>query len=90
MYLGDMMFRAKAKRDFDPDSRTYSDRWVYGYYVCLDDSIHRIYSGYAEFDCTEVYPDCEDIDPTTLQILVDFDGKTYNYISVSKCSVVQE
>lgn len=31
--------------------------WVYGYYVCLNEKEHRIYTGYAETDCGDYYPD---------------------------------
>lgn len=40
--------------------------WRYGYYVCLNDKEHRIYSGYAETDCGDYYPDFWKVDPETV------------------------
>lgn len=44
--------------------------WVEGYYVRLHDSkgheSHRIYTGYAETDCGDFYPDWFEVDPATV------------------------
>ena len=40
--------------------------WVCGYYVCLNGRAHRIYSGYAETDCGNYYPDCHLVVPKTV------------------------
>ena len=40
--------------------------WVEGFYVCLNGTEHRIYSGYAETDCGDFYPDWSKIDSITL------------------------
>lgn len=43
-----------------------SGEWVSGYYVRLNGTEHRIYTGYAETDCGEYFPDCYTIDPNTI------------------------
>lgn len=40
--------------------------WVKGFYVCLNGNEHRIYSGYAETDCGDYYPDWFKVDPDTV------------------------
>ena len=40
---------------------------VQGYYVCINETKHLIYTGYAETDCDEYFPDCHEIDPSTLK-----------------------
>lgn len=44
--------------------------WFEGYYVHLTDQkgreSHRIYTGYAESDCGEYYPDWFEVDPATV------------------------
>lgn len=42
------------------------DKWVQGYYVCLNSKIHRIYTGYAENDIGSYYPDFYIVDPKTV------------------------
>lgn len=49
--------------------RIDNGEWVEGHYVCLTDSKgneHRIYTGYAETNCGDYYPDFYKIDPETL------------------------
>lgn len=46
--------------------RTDRDEWVYGYYVCLNEKSHRIYTGYAETDCGHYYPDFYEVVPETI------------------------
>ena len=47
-----------------------NDEWVEGYYVCLYDTkghkTHRIYTGYAETDCGDYYPEWFEVDPETV------------------------
>lgn len=49
--------------------RLDNDEWIEGFYARLhDDKGHesvRIYTGYAESDCGELYPDWFDVDPAT-------------------------
>ena len=44
--------------------------WIKGFYVHLFDDkgndSHRIYSGYAETDCEDYYPDFWEVDPETV------------------------
>lgn len=42
--------------------RIDNGEWVEGFYVCLNDTEHRIYTGYAETDCGDYYPDCYSVD----------------------------
>lgn len=54
--MRDIIFRGK---------RVDENKWVEGYYVCLNEEKHFIYSGYAETDCGDYYPDyCEVISET--------------------------
>lgn len=39
------------------DENSWEAEWVEGYYVCLNGKEHRIYTGYAETDCGDYYPD---------------------------------
>lgn len=55
--MREILFRGK-RRD--------NDEWVYGYYVCLNGKEHRIYSGFAETDCGDYYPDWYEVIPDTV------------------------
>jgi len=50
--------------------REDNGEWVEGFYVRLHDSkgheSHRIYSGYAETDCGDYYPDWHEVIPETV------------------------
>ena len=41
-------------------------KWVEGFYVRLNGKEHRIYTGYAETDCGDYYPDYFTVDPETI------------------------
>lgn len=45
---------------------TDSGKFINGYYVCLNGKEHRIYSGYAETDCGDYYPDFWKVDQETI------------------------
>jgi hypothetical protein len=49
-----------------------TEKWVVGFYVCLNGHKHRIYNGYAETDCDDYYPDFYDVIPETV---VQFTGE---------------
>lgn len=53
--------------------------WVEGYYVRLHDSkgheSHRIYTGSAETDCGDFYPDWCEVDPDTVGPYTGLTGK---------------
>jgi len=62
--------------------RTDNGKWIEGYYVrlhCQKGKVsHRIYTGYAESDCGEYYPDWFEVDPETVGRytgLLDKNGK---------------
>lgn len=66
--MRDILFRGKTNKG----------KWVQGFYVCLNVKSHRIYSGYAETDCGNYYPDCYDVIPETIGQytgLTDSNGK---------------
>ena len=46
--------------------RIDNNKWVDGYYVCLNGDRHFIYTGYAETDCGTYYPDCHEVIPETV------------------------
>lgn len=50
--------------------RVDNGEWVEGFYVHLLDGkgreSHRIYTGYAETDCGDFYPDWYEVDPDTV------------------------
>lgn len=59
--MREILFRGKRKDNGE---------WVYGFYVHLRDvkgrESHRIYTGYAETDCGDFYPDWFEVDPATV------------------------
>lgn len=40
--------------------------WIEGFYTCFNGEEHRIYTGYAETDCGDYYPDWFDVIPETV------------------------
>lgn len=46
--------------------RADNGEWVEGYYVCLNRKEHRIYTGYAETDCGDYYPEWHTVIPETI------------------------
>ena len=58
-----ILFRGKT-----PSQDEYLDdgEWVQGFYTCFNGKEHRIYSGYAETDCGDYYPDWCNIRPETV------------------------
>lgn len=51
------LFRGKRKDNGE---------WIYGYYCVFNGMIHCIYTGYAETDCGDIYPDYYEVDPDTV------------------------
>lgn len=47
--------------------RKDNGEWVTGYYLCLNGNQHRIYTGYAEVDCGEYYPDYHEVVADTVK-----------------------
>ena len=68
--MPEILFRGK---------RIDNGEWVFGYYVCLYDNkgniSHRIYSGYAETDCGDFYPDWFEVDPKTVGLFTGLTDK---------------
>ena len=46
--------------------RKDTGEWVEGYYCAFNGVSHRIYTGYAETDCGEFYPDYYEVIPETV------------------------
>ena len=61
--MREILFRGKT-----PSQDQYFDdgEWVEGFYTCFNGEEHRIYSGYAETDCADYYPDWYNIRPETV------------------------
>ena len=59
--------------------RLDNGEWVEGFYVHLYDSkgheSHRIYTGYAETDCGDFYPDWFEVDPETARRFTELTDK---------------
>lgn len=66
--MREILFRAKAiNRDSGYYRTTYKNgEWIYGYYCVFNGMIHCIYTGYAETDCGDIYPDYYEVDPETV------------------------
>lgn len=67
--MREILFRGK-----DIETR----KWVYGYYVCFNGKEHRIYSGYAETDCGNYYPDFYRVIPETVEQYTGLTDKNGN------------
>ena len=69
--------------------------WHEGFYCVFNDEAHRIYTGYAETDCGEYYPDYYTVIPQTVRRcaggITDKNGKvleetpTADVVEVVKC-----
>ena len=62
--MREILFRGK---------RTDNGKWIEGYYLCLNSKKHLIYTGYAETDCGNYYPDCYGVIPESIS---EFTGLT--------------
>lgn len=67
-------YRAFSPNESGPDVAFYNNKWhfgiwVYGYYVCLNEKEHRIYTGDAETDCGDYYPDFYSVAKETVCML---------------------
>lgn len=60
--MRDILFRGKTPIDDD----FCGGEWVEGFYTCFNGKEHRIYSGYAETDCGDYYPDWFNVHPKTV------------------------
>ena len=73
MAMREILFRGKWTRN---------GKWIEGFYARIHDGkgnvSHRIYSGWAESDCGDFYPECFEVDPATASQytgLTDKNGK---------------
>lgn len=60
--MREILFRGKTPIDDD----FCGGEWVQGFYTCFNGTEHRIYSGYAETDCGDYYPDWYEVIPKTV------------------------
>ena len=61
--MREILFRGKTPSD---DEYTDCGEWVEGFYTRFNGTEHRIYSGYAETDCGDYYPDWFNVIPGTV------------------------
>lgn len=61
--MREILFRGKTPSD---DEYTDCGEWVEGYYTRFNEKEYRIYSGYAETDCGDYYPDWQNVKPETV------------------------
>lgn len=68
----EILFRGKT-----PSYDEYIDdgEWVEGFYTRFNGKEHRIYSGYAETDCGDYYPDWCNVRPETVGQFVGLTDK---------------
>lgn len=59
----DILFRGKTPKN---DEHFDDGEWVQGFYICFNGKEHRIYSGYAETDCGDYYPDWRNVRSETI------------------------
>lgn len=60
--MREILFRGKTPIDDD----FCGGEWVQGFYTRFNGTEHRIYSGYAETDCGDYYPDWYEVIPETV------------------------
>ena len=63
MVMREILFRGKTPSQ---DEHFDDGEWVSGFYTCFNGKEHRIYSGYAETDCGDYYPDWYNVRPETI------------------------
>jgi uncharacterized phage protein (TIGR01671 family) len=61
--MREILFRGKTPRQ---DEHFDDGEWVEGFYTRFNGKEHRIYSGYAETDCGDYYPDWFNVRPETV------------------------
>lgn len=58
-----ILFRGKTPSQ---DEHFDDGEWVQGFYACFNGEEHRIYSGYADTDCLDYYPEWYNVRPETV------------------------
>lgn len=61
--MREILFRGKTPSQ---DEHFDDGEWVQGFYACFNGKEHRIYSGNAETDCGDYYPDWCNVRPETV------------------------
>ncbi len=61
--MREILFRGKTPSQ---DEHFDDGEWVEGFYARFNGKEHRIYSGYAETDCGDYYPDWFNVRPETV------------------------
>ena len=61
--MREVLFRGKTPTDYEEG---VFGEWVTGFYTRFNETEHRIYSGYAETDCGDYYPDWFNVLPETV------------------------
>ena len=61
--MREILFRGKTPSQ---DEHFDDGEWKEGFYTCFNGKEHRIYSGYAETDCGDYYPDWCNVRPETV------------------------
>ena len=60
--------------------RKDNNEWVTGYYVCLNENCHLIYTGYAVIDCGYYYPEYYEVIPETVRQYTGLKDKNGKWI----------
>lgn len=81
--MREIFFRA---RTISEDEYMDSGEWVEGFYTCFNGDEHRIYTGYAETDCGDYYPDWFNVIPETLG---QYTGLTANGTKIFEGDIVK-
>lgn len=71
--MREILFRGK---------RVDNGEWATGFYTCFNEKEHRIYSGYAETDCGDYYPESFTVLPETVGQYTGFmalNGKVFEH-----------
>lgn len=75
--MREVLFRGRTVSE----SEYFDDgEWIEGFYTCFNGEEHRIYTGYAETDCGDYYPDWFNVVPETVGQYTGMEDKHGNKI----------